>query len=236
MTGNQANVGGGIYCASNGAVFATVLRISANTALHGCGGAVYAQTCDVRLARIIASDNVASSCGGAIALFGSAPNATANLDGGSWSFNKAAVGGALHVERVAVALAGLHLFLNNSAGLNGGAAACMSGAMVARGRVEVVRNRAVLTEKMDHLARVLNLPGKGYDAVLKWILDFRQQLGVPNTLAEIGVPSDRIADIGKLATLDPSAGGNPIQLTAAEYADIFAAALKGDLVVKKQAA
>ena len=100
----------------------------------------------------------------------------------------------------------------------------------------VVRNRAALTEKMDHLARVLNLQGKGFDAVLKWILDFRKTLGIQNTLAEIGVPSDRINDIGKLATLDPSASGNPIPLTEADYADIFSRALKGDLSERKQAA
>lgn len=105
----------------------------------------------------------------------------------------------------------------------------------------VVRNRSALTEKMDHLSRVLNLAGKGYnaagfDAVLKWILDFRKVLGIQNTLAEIGVPADRINEIGKLATLDPSAGGNPIPLTAADYADVFSKALKGDLSEKRAAA
>ena len=105
----------------------------------------------------------------------------------------------------------------------------------------VMRNRSALGDKMDHLSRTLHLAGKGYnaagfDAVLKWILDFRKQLGIPNTLAEIGVPSDRIQDIGKMAVVDPSAGGNPIPLTAADYAEIFSKALKGDLSDKKAAA
>jgi alcohol dehydrogenase class IV len=105
----------------------------------------------------------------------------------------------------------------------------------------VVRNRAVLGEKMEQLSRVLHLAGKGYnaagfDAVLKWMLDFRKQLGIPHTLAEIGVPADRVPDIGKMALADPSAGGNPIPLTAADYADVFAKALKGDLSEKKAAA
>ncbi len=105
----------------------------------------------------------------------------------------------------------------------------------------VLRNRSALTEKMDQLSRMLNLAEKGYnangfDAVMKWMLDFRKQLGVPNTLAEIGVPADRIKEIGQLATQDPSAGGNPIALTATDYAEIFANALKGELVEKKQAA
>lgn len=100
----------------------------------------------------------------------------------------------------------------------------------------MVRNQAVLGEKMDLLARVLNLQGKGYDAVLKWVMDFRKQLGIQNTLAEIGVPSDRVADIGKMALADPSAGGNPIPLTANDYADVFKKALTGDLSDRKAAA
>lgn len=100
----------------------------------------------------------------------------------------------------------------------------------------IIRNRPAIGEKMDLLARVLNLQGKGYDAVLKWVIDFRKQLGIQNTLADIGVPSDRVADIGKMALADPSAGGNPIPLTAQDYAEVLAKALSGDLSDKKIAA
>ena len=99
----------------------------------------------------------------------------------------------------------------------------------------VIRNKEALGEKMEYLSRVLNLRKSGYDAVLQWMLDFRKSLGIQNTLAEIGVPDDRIDDIGKMATLDPSAGGNPIPLTVQDYADVFAKALKGDLALKKAA-
>lgn len=99
----------------------------------------------------------------------------------------------------------------------------------------VVRNKSAIAGKMDYLARVLDLParndGTGYDVVLQWIIDFRQQLGIPNTLTEIGVPSDRIQDVGRMALADPSAAGNPIPLTAAEYADVFSHALRGDLAL-----
>ncbi len=100
----------------------------------------------------------------------------------------------------------------------------------------MVRNRDAIVEKMDLLSRVLNLPGRGFDPVLAWALDFRKQLGIQHTLTDIGVPSDRIADIGVMALADPSAGGNPIPLTAAEYAEIFRQALKGDLAVQKKVA
>jgi len=100
----------------------------------------------------------------------------------------------------------------------------------------MVRNREAIEEKMDILSRVLNLPGKGFESVLTWTLDFRKQLGIQPTLADIGVPSDRIADIGAMALTDPSAGGNPIPLTAAEYAEIFRRALKGELAMQKKVA
>jgi len=93
----------------------------------------------------------------------------------------------------------------------------------------VVRNRPAIAERMDILARVMNLPGAGHDAILKWILDFRQQLDIQNTLADIGVPADRTQEIGVMALADPSAGGNPLPLTAGDYTEIFRKACAGDL-------
>lgn len=102
----------------------------------------------------------------------------------------------------------------------------------------MVRNRAYIAERMDILARVLNLPVKssGYDAVLAWVLDFRKRLGIENTLGDIGVPHDRAADIGRMATEDPSAGGNPVLLSAEDYTQIFLKACTGDLSEKRIAA
>lgn len=97
----------------------------------------------------------------------------------------------------------------------------------------VVHNRTAIEEKLEYIARVLDLPARkgrsGYDTMLQWVMDFRAQLGIPNTLADIGVPSDRIQDIGAMALADPSSGGNPIPFTAAEYAEIFSCTLRGDL-------
>ena len=88
-------------------------------------------------------------------------------------------------------------------------------------------NEAVISDRMDLLARVLDLPGKGYTAVMDWTLQFRQELGIQHTLGEIGVGDDRADYIGDLAERDPSAGGNPQKLTAAEYADTFKKSVNG---------
>lgn len=100
----------------------------------------------------------------------------------------------------------------------------------------MIRNRDALAEKSALLARFLDLPGKGFDAVLNWTLEFRKQLGIPNSLSEIGVPADRAKDIGIMALADPSSGGNPIPLTEDDYAEVFKKACTGDLSARKAAA
>ncbi|MDD9899524.1 MAG: iron-containing alcohol dehydrogenase [Alphaproteobacteria bacterium] len=91
----------------------------------------------------------------------------------------------------------------------------------------MIRNKDALTEKMDIISRMLDLPGRGFDAVLDWTLDLRQSLGIAHTLADINVPDDRAEDIGAMALADPSAGGNPLPLAANDYADVFRAACVG---------
>ena len=57
----------------------------------------------------------------------------------------------------------------------------------------------------------------------------RREIGIPNTLAEVGVPADEIAKVAQMAAADPSAVTNPIAFTAADYAAILEAALSGEL-------
>ncbi len=90
-------------------------------------------------------------------------------------------------------------------------------------------NRAAIAERMKLLARVLDLSGNGYDAVFDWVLAWRYELGIPNTLAEIKVPVDDAAMIGRMAEADPSAGGNPCPVDAAALEKVFRKAVAGDL-------
>ena len=95
----------------------------------------------------------------------------------------------------------------------------------------VVHNRPAIAAQLPVIARALNLGGEPYAAVLDWVLDFRRRLGIPQTLAEIGVPLTNPDVIGHEASLDPSAGGNPHPTDAAAYARIFRSAVKGDLTL-----
>ncbi|MEK6638232.1 MAG: iron-containing alcohol dehydrogenase [Pseudomonadota bacterium] len=88
-------------------------------------------------------------------------------------------------------------------------------------------NRPAIADKMIPLARYLGLDGNGFDAVYGWVLEFRKQLEIPNSLGEIGVPADQADMIGEHAQRDPSTGGNPRPTTAADMATIFRAAVSG---------
>jgi len=90
-------------------------------------------------------------------------------------------------------------------------------------------NRKAIEEKMTRLARFLGLPNPGFDAVQKWVLDLRQEIGIPHTLKEIGVDDKRVDEVAKMAEADPSAGGNPIKVGAKELGEIFVNGLNGKL-------
>ena len=100
---------------------------------------------------------------------------------------------------------------------------------------EVIPMRAMrrtIAERMHVVSRVLGLPREGVDAVLEWVLEFRKELGIPHSLAEIGVTLRNPEEIGREAAIDPSAGGNPVAVDAAALERIFRAAVVGDLTLK----
>jgi alcohol dehydrogenase class IV len=92
-------------------------------------------------------------------------------------------------------------------------------------------NRAAIEPKCDVIARVLDLPTRGFDGLYAWVLALRRELGIAHTLAEIGVTVEQAAVIGAEAAIDPSASGNPIPVSAADLERIFRAAVLGQLAV-----
>lgn len=90
-------------------------------------------------------------------------------------------------------------------------------------------NRKAIEDESVIIARVLGLANPGFDSLMEWVLGFRRTLGIPHTLAQIGVDLGNAAVIGAEAAVDPSAGGNPIPVDAAALERIFRAAVAGDL-------
>lgn len=92
----------------------------------------------------------------------------------------------------------------------------------------LVFNRAAIETKIDRLAGYLGMSG-GFDGFLQAVLDLRTALDVPHTLEGLKVDGAKAAKIAEMAIVDPTAGGNPIELTLEGAASIFDAALTGRL-------
>jgi alcohol dehydrogenase class IV len=100
----------------------------------------------------------------------------------------------------------------------------------------VTFNRNSIEDKADLITRVLDLRARGFDGFLEWVLEMRRELRIPHSLADLGVSADKAAIIGREAAIDPSAGGNPIPIDAAQLEHIFRAAVDGRLDAVESAA
>jgi len=93
----------------------------------------------------------------------------------------------------------------------------------------LVYNKAVIADKIPHIARALDLPSRTFSAVLDWILVLRATFAVPHTLAELGVKEADAKAVAADTANDPTAGSNPRRLSEAEFEQLALAAIRGDL-------
>jgi alcohol dehydrogenase len=87
-------------------------------------------------------------------------------------------------------------------------------------------NRSAIEQRIARLAAYLGL-SPSFEAFQHAVLALRQRLDVPNTLRDFKVDDSKRDLIGDMAIVDPTAGGNPIELTKARALDIFDRALNG---------
>ena len=87
-------------------------------------------------------------------------------------------------------------------------------------------NAAAIGAAMDSLGAYCGMAG-GTNAVIERVMQLRVDLGVPDTLPELGVDPTAVDRIAAAAVVDPSAAGNPEPLTIDKAAQIFAAACTG---------
>ncbi|WP_122668294.1 iron-containing alcohol dehydrogenase [Pseudomonas viridiflava] len=88
-------------------------------------------------------------------------------------------------------------------------------------------NRSALLQQMDDLAVYLRLPTSGFSGVMDWVLSLREQIGIPHTLAEIGIHDQDAELVGQMAFADGCSHTNPIRHSAEAYAAIFTRAVRG---------
>ena len=89
-------------------------------------------------------------------------------------------------------------------------------------------NRRAIEAKIARLAAYMGLGGT-FDAFQGFVLNLRDEVGIPHTLKGLKVDDARAKEIAEMAIVDPTAGGNPIALDVAGARRIFDAALTGDL-------
>ena len=87
-------------------------------------------------------------------------------------------------------------------------------------------NKAAIEARIARLAAYLGL-SPSFEAFQHAVLALRTRLDVPHTLADFNVDNSKRELIGDMAIVDPTAGGNPIELTKARALEIFDRAMEG---------
>jgi alcohol dehydrogenase class IV len=90
-------------------------------------------------------------------------------------------------------------------------------------------NQQEIAGRIERVARYIGLTDTSFDGFLSWVLRLRELVGIPHTLSSIGIDYSQKQRIGTMAIEDPTAQTNPVAFTAAQYSDLFARAVSGDL-------
>jgi len=85
-------------------------------------------------------------------------------------------------------------------------------------------NRNAIEDRIVDAANYLGIGG-GFNGFFDYVLKLRTELSVPNKLRDLGVGTDRIDDMVAMALEDPSAGGNPIEMTTENTKTLFEACI-----------
>ncbi len=73
-------------------------------------------------------------------------------------------------------------------------------------------NRPAIEDRIVTLNGYLDIEG-GFDEFRQYVVDLNESLGIPKRLSEMGVGTNRIEEIARMALEDPSTGGNPVEMT-----------------------
>jgi len=90
-------------------------------------------------------------------------------------------------------------------------------------------NRPALEARMSRLAAWLGLADRSFAGVLDWVLELRRDLGIPHTLADLGVRDEHAAEFAPQAHADPSTGGNPRPMTIEDFEQLYLRCIRGEL-------
>ncbi|MDT8344544.1 MAG: iron-containing alcohol dehydrogenase [Thermohalobaculum sp.] len=73
-------------------------------------------------------------------------------------------------------------------------------------------NRPAIEERIGRAAAYLGIAG-GFDGFYDWVMAIRAELGIPANLTAMGIGPEKFDQMAAMAIVDPTAGGNPVELT-----------------------
>lgn len=85
-------------------------------------------------------------------------------------------------------------------------------------------NRPAIEDRIVRAAAYLGIAG-GFDGFVERIMALRAELKIPPSLAAMGVEPNRLDELTEMALLDPSCGGNPIEMTRENTRALFESCL-----------
>ena len=86
-----------------------------------------------------------------------------------------------------------------------------------------------IEDRLTALARYLDLPYPSADAVIDWVLDLRKKIGIPHTLAELGVNDSHINQFASMAMIDPSTATNPVVMSQEGFEHLYDRSISGSI-------
>jgi len=81
-------------------------------------------------------------------------------------------------------------------------------------------NRAAIETRIERLTAYLGIAG-GFDGFYDYVIGLNASLGIPANLTELGVTNPDLDWLVASALKDPSVGGNPVEMTAANTRALF---------------
>ena len=91
----------------------------------------------------------------------------------------------------------------------------------------IKKNREVIEDKLIALSRYIELSNHSFDGFMDWILNLREFLKIPHTLKELIQDDTRLEEMSAMALIDPSTGGNPIDLNKSDFLQLYQDSFRG---------
>ena len=89
-------------------------------------------------------------------------------------------------------------------------------------------NQPAIESKLKLLSNYLELKNTTFDGFIDWIIELRQELAIPHTLAELKVDFD-FESLAEMALVDPSTPTNPINMNVSDMKQLYINAYEGKL-------